>query len=133
MVEIEVFFCKRRTNQQYENRGLGRQLVIVAGNPIESRAAAVLGAEALSLESYVRGGVEEGGNDGLHMAVGGDDWVSIRDGESFSKPGGTTPARRSRCLRVKGGEERKSVISHGITGLDGEDCFGRTSEIAEWE
>lgn len=57
------------TNQQNEERRIGGQTSVITGNPVKSDSAAVLGSEAFTAELNVGGGAEEGGEDGLYVAV----------------------------------------------------------------
>lgn len=59
----------RKTHQQDEDWRVGRQLCIVAGDPVESNGAIVLGPQTLTSESDVGKGAEEGGEYGLQVAV----------------------------------------------------------------
>lgn len=102
-----------KTNQKNDQRGVRREAAIVAGSPIEGYGAVVSRPQALSAESDDGEGAEEGGEDGLEVAVGGD------DGEGFV---GSLQAGEVREQRFASADDLEGVgfrVSRGIGGAHG--------------
>lgn len=77
MPHVSVATPSSETRQQDENGGVCGQPAIVPGDPIDGDGAAVRRPQALAAEREAREGAEEGGEDGLNVAV------PCEDGEGF--------------------------------------------------
>lgn len=89
---------------------MGGEDAVVAGDPVEGDGAVVLGAEALAAELDVGGGAEEGGEDGLHVAVPGE------DGEGVVGSGEGGEGREECVFGAAEDFEGRVVVGHGCGG-----------------